>query len=103
MDRESKNHRNKIEMKGENREIQNTVTESSLKYGDRKSKKMWLKTPVSNKNNFNPFTTHPFVLITLSAVLPELHRVTLSPSAVFSRGSIVVNPPVVPVGGGASP
>jgi hypothetical protein len=36
MDRESKNHRNKVEMKGENREIKNTVTESGLKYGDRK-------------------------------------------------------------------
>jgi hypothetical protein len=36
MDKESKNHRNKIEMKGESREIQNMVTESGLKYGDRK-------------------------------------------------------------------
>jgi hypothetical protein len=35
MDKESKNHRNKIEMKGENGEIQNTV-KSGLKYGDRK-------------------------------------------------------------------
>jgi hypothetical protein len=46
---------------------------------------MWLKTPVSNKNNFNPITTHPFVLLTLIVVLPKLRRVTLSPSAVLSR------------------